>query len=43
VLPDESELDAVAERLRAAGLPAERTSHGLLAADPSGNRVLVRT
>ncbi len=43
VLPDESELDAVAERLRTAGLPAERTPHGLLAADPSGNRVLVRT
>jgi catechol 2,3-dioxygenase len=43
VLADEAELDAVAERLDAAGLPAERTAEGLLAADPSGNRVLVRS
>ena len=42
VLADEGELDAVAERLQAAGRAAERTGDGLLAADPSGNRVLVR-
>jgi catechol 2,3-dioxygenase len=43
VLAEEAELEAVAARLQAAGLPAERTAEGLLAADPSGNRVLVRT
>ena len=33
----------MAARLEAAGVAAERTPEGLLAADPSGNRVLIRS
>ncbi|MGE5635752.1 MAG: VOC family protein [Nocardioidaceae bacterium] len=42
VLPDEAELERIARRVAAAGLEAERGERGLLVADPSGNRVLLR-
>ena len=42
VLPDAAELDAVAARLEAAGVAVDQTPEGLLAADPSGNRVLIK-
>ena len=42
VLPDEASVDAVAERLGRVGAPIQRADAGVLAADPSGNAVLVR-
>ncbi len=42
VLPDADAVEATAERLSGVG-PAERTDEGVLATDPSGNTVLVRT
>jgi catechol 2,3-dioxygenase len=41
VLPDQQELDKVAERLEAAGTGPEPNDGGLVVADPSGNRVLL--
>jgi catechol 2,3-dioxygenase len=41
VLPDEGDVDAAAERLGESGDPA-RVDDGVLATDPSGNRVLLR-
>jgi catechol 2,3-dioxygenase len=42
VLPDEAERDAAAERVAATGDPV-RLEEGVLATDPSGNRVLLTT
>jgi catechol 2,3-dioxygenase len=42
VLPDASEVDAAAERLGESGDPV-RVDEGVLATDPSGNRVLLTT
>jgi catechol 2,3-dioxygenase len=42
VMPQGQPLERAGERLRAAGAPAEPEDRGLLAADPSGNRVLLR-
>jgi catechol 2,3-dioxygenase len=39
LLPGRDELDQAAGRLEAAGVEAERTDEGLVATDPSGNRV----
>lgn len=39
--PTDREVDALAERLSAAGVPHEQTTGGLSVADPWGNRVLV--
>jgi catechol 2,3-dioxygenase len=41
LVPDEAELERVAGRLREAGASAERGEDGVLAGDPSGNRVLL--
>jgi catechol 2,3-dioxygenase len=41
VMPDGQRLERVAERLREVGASAEPDDRGLLAADPSGNRVLL--
>jgi catechol 2,3-dioxygenase len=43
VLPDDAELERIAGRVAAAGLDAGRGESGLLVADPSGNRVLLRS
>ena len=43
VLPDGDELERVAVQVDAAGLRSERSDGGLLVADPSGNRVLLRS
>jgi catechol 2,3-dioxygenase len=43
VLPDGEELERVAGRIDAAGLDMERQDGGLVVADPSGNRVLLRS
>lgn len=42
VLPDETEIDRVASRLRGAGITMERGDEGLETADPSGNRIVLR-
>ncbi|MEA2397302.1 MAG: catechol 2,3-dioxygenase [Thermoleophilaceae bacterium] len=42
VLPDTDELAAVTGRIVAAGIASEPTDGGVLVADPSGNRVLLR-
>ena len=42
VLPDAGAVEAAAERLSGVG-PVERTDEGVLATDPSGNTVLVRS
>jgi hypothetical protein len=42
VLPDAADVDAAAERLGRV-TDAERVDGGVLAADPSGNTVLVRS
>jgi hypothetical protein len=42
VLPDAAAVEAAADRLAGVG-PVERTDGGVLAADPSGNTVLVRS
>jgi catechol 2,3-dioxygenase len=42
VLPTAAALDATAQRLAAHGVETERTGEGLAAADPSGNRLLLR-
>ena len=41
VLPTAEERDSAAERLAGAGADPERTDEGVLATDPSGNRVLL--
>jgi catechol 2,3-dioxygenase len=41
VLPSEEERDSAAERLAEAGAATERLDEGVLAADPSGNRLLL--
>ncbi len=41
VQPDDAALETIAQRLRAAGNPAERGDDGLWAVDPSGIRVLL--
>jgi len=41
-VPDADELEAIARRAGAAGVPVGRGPEGLELADPSGNRVLVR-
>jgi catechol 2,3-dioxygenase len=41
VLPTAGERDSAADRLAAAGADAERLDEGVLASDPSGNRVLL--
>jgi catechol 2,3-dioxygenase len=43
VVPDDAELDRVRGRLSDAGIEPEADGGGVLAADPSGNRVLVRS
>jgi catechol 2,3-dioxygenase len=43
VVPDEAELDAPAGRLEAAGVETERDEDGIHAADPSGNRLVLRS
>jgi catechol 2,3-dioxygenase len=43
VLPDPDELARTSERIEAAGLEADRRNGAVLVADPSQNRVLVRT
>lgn len=43
VLPGPAELERTASRVQAAGLEAELTPDGWLTADPSGNRVLLRS
>jgi catechol 2,3-dioxygenase len=43
VVPDNAELDRVRRRLSDAGIEPEADIGGVLAADPSGNRVLVRS
>jgi catechol 2,3-dioxygenase len=43
VLPDGGDVDEVHDRLLSAGLPAERSDGGVLASDPSGNRLLLRS
>ncbi|MFN2398276.1 MAG: VOC family protein [Gemmatimonadaceae bacterium] len=40
-LPDQAELDRVAERVRRSGIAVKETSDGLLVRDPSGNGVLL--
>jgi catechol 2,3-dioxygenase len=42
VLPSGEEAESAVQRLEAAGFPAERDEAGILVADPSGNRVLLR-
>jgi catechol 2,3-dioxygenase len=42
VLPTAAALEATAQRLAAHGVEAERTGEGLMAVDPSGNRLLLR-
>jgi catechol 2,3-dioxygenase len=42
VVPDDHELEKTQERLRAAGFAAERGESGLVATDPSRNRVVTR-
>ena len=42
VLPAAGDLDAVHDRLVAAGAPAERSNGQVVATDPSGNRVVLR-
>jgi catechol 2,3-dioxygenase len=42
VVPDQGELARVEQRMRAAGFEPERRESGLLATDPSQNRVLTR-
>ena len=41
VLPSAEERDSAADRLAEAGADPERTDEGVLATDPSGNRVLL--
>ncbi len=43
VVPSKAELDAVAGRLDAAAVETERDEQGVHAADPSGNRLVIRT
>src|SRR5215212_10526228 len=43
VLPDPAERDSAAERLAEAGAVPQRLDEGVLASDPSGNRVLLTT
>jgi catechol 2,3-dioxygenase len=43
VLPDPAERDSAAERLAEAGADPQRLDEGVLASDPSGNRVLLTT
>ncbi len=43
VLPDAEALEAVLERVRAAGLPVEAHDSGWMVRDPSQNRVVLRT
>jgi catechol-2,3-dioxygenase len=43
VLPTPAALDAAAQRLAAQGVEANRTDEGMAAADPSGNRLLLRS
>ena len=43
VLPQAADVDVVHERLAAAGAPVERSNGALLATDPAGNRVVLRT
>jgi catechol 2,3-dioxygenase len=43
VLPNEEALQAVLERIRAAGLPVEEHDAGWMVRDPSQNRVVLRT
>jgi catechol 2,3-dioxygenase len=40
-LPSEEELDRVAARVRAAGIPLENTARGRLVRDPSGNAIIL--
>jgi catechol 2,3-dioxygenase len=42
VVPEADDLDAVQQRLEAAGAPAERSNGAVLATDPAGNRVVLR-
>jgi len=42
VLPNQAELAAVLERVRAAGVPESAVDGGTLVRDPSGNGVLLR-
>jgi catechol 2,3-dioxygenase len=42
VVPDDDALDGVERRLAATGVESARAEDGLLATDPSGNRLLVR-
>lgn len=42
LLPDETEIERVASRLRGAGITMERGDEGLETADPSGNRIMLR-
>jgi catechol 2,3-dioxygenase len=42
VLPEGSDVDAVHERLEAAGAPAERSNGQVATTDPSGNRLVIR-
>jgi catechol 2,3-dioxygenase len=41
VLPDSTHLERVVARVEAAGIPTERTDHGILIRDPSQNRVVL--
>jgi catechol 2,3-dioxygenase len=43
VVPSSEELTRIEQRMRAAGFEPERRDSGLLATDPSRNRVLTRT
>jgi len=42
VVPNEHQLERIEQRMRAAGFASERRTSGLLATDPSQNRVLTR-
>jgi catechol 2,3-dioxygenase len=42
LLPNAGALEAVLERVSAAGIPAQKTDHGTLVRDPSGNGILLR-
>jgi catechol 2,3-dioxygenase len=42
VVPNEGELERIEQRMRAAGFEPERRASGVLATDPSQNRVLTR-
>jgi catechol 2,3-dioxygenase len=41
VLPDQAQIERIADVVRAAGLPAESTPAGLHLRDPSGNRLVI--